>query len=299
MKVVVLTTHTPNTVPVYGSLLPLGHEIEVIVYDKMTHLEHVDLPRRIAEIRPDMVLMIGAIEKYHGLPVPSVGVLKSIGAHHKAVHICFDAADRPWWPYLEEYQRADCFALQVNIDGVKAGPIGEFGLTQLTPIDPTIYPSPPRPWAERKTLMGFAGGKGHGTRRDTIDGLLLYGLVRHLAEGYVPQETFIDFMSGCKGVINHPMTGSGRSMHVKGRVVETPLAGAVLFEVADSPTRNWFEPDVDYVAYDDLKAVARGMSWMAECPGQAQEMAARLRAKVLAEHSPAAFWKNITSRIGL
>lgn len=295
MKVAVLTTHTPNTVPVYGSLLPLGHQLEVFTYDKMEHAEHWALPGKIAEFDPDFVVMIGAIEKYHVLPVVKIPVLQKIAEDYKIVHLCFDAADRPWWPYLEEYHRAKCFALQVNIDGVKRGPIGEFGLTLLTPVDPAIYA--PKPWRERATLLGFAGSKGHGSRCDTLDGLLLYGLVRQLAERYVEQDAFINFMTSCKGVINHPMTGSGRSLHVKGRVIETALAGAVLFEAIESPTCEWFEPDVDYVGYSNLKDVSRGLAWMIECPEEAEAMAARLRAKVLVEHSPAAFWNKITSRI--
>jgi hypothetical protein len=330
MRVTVLRTFSTSCPPLYEPLRGLGHEVQPIVYDLMNvynigdrnehrrqlhaagcevlddAVQFEGLPARVNAYAPDLVVMIGCCDA-GGAQMPNTDVLRAIGQQHPFVHICCDGSETDWWPQLARYHEAGCFALQINIDGVRIGPVGEYGLTTLCPIDPAGFPNPPRPWAERPVRLGFRGsyqiddpapGGYLHPRTPAIRELLAAGLLTiSERDHHDPAQTaYRDFLSSCRYVWNHAATGSGQRMHVKARVIETALAGAVLVETAGSPTADWFEPGEDYLTYpaDD---VSWGVRSLLDNGAYDKGVAANLRRKVLEQHTPAAFWAKIVNAL--
>ena len=308
MRITVLRTHTGNCLSLYEALRTLGHEVSVIVYDTMRHDAFKHLPWMVDENNPDWVLMIGAHVESHGFPVPSIDVLAEIGERHHFVHLCCDAADPPWWPQLQNYYDNGRFALQVSIDGVRTGPIGERGLTMLSPIDPAPYPDPPRPWAQRTVALGFGGSVGaqNQARGRLIEGLRNSGLLTvrthaydsHIRDDESSAAAYREFMSTCRCAWNYPATGTER-MHVKGRPIEAALAGCLVLEHKDSPLADWFGPGEDYLSWGDAGDIMKCLGWVRTNPQEAESMAATMRRKVLVQHSPTVFWARVMERLGM
>lgn len=299
MKITVLTSGTNNTPPLYEPLRDLGHDLTVIVYDAMTHSEHRNIPFAIDRAAPDWVLYIGAIEEHHGKPVPNVNVLADIGSSHPLVHCCCDGAEPYWWRQLERYYDRGRFALQVNIDGVRIGPIGDRGLTLLCPVDTTKYRNVP--WKKRKNLCGFSGGL-HAGRAAIIMPLEKRGLLARRDRNVDDdQSAYRKFNEDCCVGINAAHTGGNTGqLHVKFRAGgELPAAGCLVLETKGSPLGDWFEADKDYLQYGSVEEAAAKIVWVRSNMEEAEAMAARMRKKVIAEHSPAAFWSQVMDRIGL
>lgn len=323
MRVTVLRTFSSNCVDTYEPLRTMGHEISTIVYDLVNvhdatdkenlkksldgtayFIMHPDqfeqLPELVNVTNPDLVLMIGCCDSGGLALVPSASTLAKIGQRHPFVHLCFDGSETVWWRQLCDYYDHNSFALQINIDGVKVGPIGERGWTVLTPIDLAGFPNPPRVWGDRSYRLGFCGGWGGAQLRTTaLNELLAAGLVHIRPRDDGSSHGYREFLSQCQCVWNHAVTGTGDKMHVKGRVLETALAGAVLFENEDSPTANWFTSGVDYISYRNTLDVARGLKWVDANPIAAQTMAQSLREKVIAQHSPRVLWGRVIEHLGL
>ena len=104
-------------------------------------------------------------------------------------------------------------------------------------------------------------------------------------------------MSDCRIMPNFAQTGSYERMHVKGRVVEAGLAGCLLLEPTGSPTPDWFEPGVDYLPYENMAQAKEIVERMSALPQETEAFGARLRKKVLDNHSPEKFWGRIFDRL--
>jgi hypothetical protein len=261
------------------------------------------LSDRVEQINPDWVLYIGAIPRHHRLPVPSIDVLKSIRrpsarVKYPLVHLCCDGADDAWWSLLGEYHTVDCFDLQINIDGVKAGPIGEFGMTTIAPIDPEPFGNPP-PWSSRQISVGFPGLRMGGDRQDTLNALIDRGLVTHRWRDGSTYQEYIDWLHNCRVIWNHPETGGMKSQHVKARVIEAALAGCLVLEKEGSPLNQWLHAGTDYITWEDADDVTEELAMMKEFMDEAEEMAKRTREKLLTEYSVDKFWLQVEERIGV
>lgn len=296
MRVTVLTTGTNNTKVIYGPLAELGHALSIITYDEMP--SHEELPAIVRHTGADAVVYIGALAGYHGKPVPGVEVLGEIGARSRLVHICCDGAEPVWWPTLDEYYARGRFALQVNIDGVRTGPIGERGITTLCPVSPTPY-ADARPWSTRKVKFGFGGNSHHGTREAMLNVLVERGLLDWRRRDEESPEGYQRYMMDCRAAWNHPMTGGTTSKHVKARFLEAALAGCLVFEEAGSPAEKWFRPGVDYISYRSADDVESYLRLIDEPESSYQDIAFALRDKIMREHSPAAFWNQVFYRLGI
>lgn len=300
MRVAILTTHTNNTPAFYEPLRGLGHDLHVFTYDLMAADAFGHLPRLIAASRPDFVVLIGAHRDYHHRPVVPTEILAEIGTKHKLVHMCCDGAEPVWWPILQEYHNTGRFALQVNIDGVRTGPIGEHGLTLLSPFDSMPFPIEPRSWAKRDIELGFAGSSGSGTRAAVLGQLEARKVIQiRWRVDPEPPDQYREFLCRCKCVWNNAHTGSGLRMHVKGRAVETAYAGALFLELYGSPLADWFIVEEDYLIYSTTDDVVHRLQWVRDNLTKAQVMASRFREKVIQHHSPEVFWGQVLERIGL
>jgi len=289
MRIAVLSTSTRDVAPIINPLQRMGFPV-TIFYDKLTReqQENEILPT-LVNIEPEYVVMVGAIEKYFNAPVPSSLLLKKINERFKTILICFDAGDYPWHVEIEKYHANKCFTLITSIDGSRVNG----GISGLSPIDELPY-GDPYPWNERNIIFGFAGNIGYGPRKQIIQDLTLNGDLTLFAP-HCDDDFYVKFVKSCKGIINHPMTGSGEAEHVKGRVVQAGLAGSVLFEKL-GPTREWFVPGKDYFEYETLRDVQIGLDWLKSSPEEAEEMAANLRQKVIRDHTPIPFWTRVFSQ---
>ena len=79
------------------------------------------------------------------------------------------------------------------------------------------------------------------------------------------------YMANVRIMPNFAQTGSYERMHVKGRVIEAGLAGCLLLEQADSPTRDWFEAGVDYLPYQSMGQAKEIVLNMANKPQESQQ----------------------------
>lgn len=87
-------------------------------------------------------------------------------------------------------------------------------------------------------------------------------------------------------------------MQVKGRVIESGLAGACLLENKGAPTDGWFTPGVEYLEYGDQFEAEQIIRRLENEPAETQAIGDALRRRILAEHTPKHFWSTIFKRIG-
>jgi hypothetical protein len=298
MKGIVFTTFSPDTEKLLRSFTSLGHEAITFKYTDPT----VDMVGVAAQIKPDIIIYIGAVGARHvdgGAHVPDTETLCRINHVAPMVHLCSDAADWPWWPILEEYHAAGAFKLQVTIDGNYDNPIARFthsGRVALTPTDQTLFIN--APWSARNNVCGFAGGGG--ARCDWIYPLKNKGLLTWYNEnGVVPYDQFCTFYPTCQLIMNDARTGSGLHRHMKGRFVEASFAGCCLIEPRDSPAKHWFEPDVDFLQWESTGEAEAHIVAAGGRSAQNEAMGQRLRNKMMEKHSAQVFWGNIMSDMGL
>lgn len=301
MKALFLKTGTNETDKYVDSLaaLKLGETVS-LQYDLPGTSDQV-LYNRVKEASPDFIVYIGS--RWGQTPSPSClnSITRKIAP---MVHVCSDAADAPWHDALREYHSAGAFALQVAIDGSHKWPTSDVSLTMLTPVDPKLFPEP-MPHAKRNIICGYAGnpGSGNGSRRTGMLSALLERKVidqLHIRSN-LPHTNFMycRFLSLCRMSVNMAWTGTEAGLHVKGRVLESALAGALLLETRGAPTSYWFRPGLDYLEYETPDEAADIVRRLTFEPEVTQEMAFSLRRRVLEEHSPSLFWKRIFEKIGM
>jgi hypothetical protein len=208
---------------------------------------------------------------------------------------------------LAHYHQAGAFALQVAIDGSRKWPLCASQMTCLTPVDPAWFPDQ-FPHTARPVACGYPGnpGSGAGSKRTGMLSALLSckpegRLIDLRIRSNLPHtyESYCDYVSKCRMVLNIAHSGTEVAMQVKGRVVEAGLAGACLLESKGAPTSDWFRPGLDYLEYADQFEAERIIRQLAHEPEATQAMGDSLRARLLAEHTPEKFWARIFERIGL
>lgn len=299
MKALFLLTGTNETVKYADSLGGLGHEIDHLRYD-LPGLSDEKLYAQIKEKAPDLVVYIGS----RWGKTPSTSILSCIANRvAPSVHICSDAADPPWHDMLRDYHNTGAFTLQVAIDGSHKWPLAGVGMTALTPVQEQAF-GEPMPHEKRNVICGYAGnpGAGTGNRTAMLSDLLARRVIDQLhIRSNLPHtnEMYNRFLGHCRMSVNIAWTGTEAGTHVKGRVLESALAGALLLETRGSPTSYWFRPGLDYLEYGTGEEAEDIVRRLANDPEASQAMALSLRNRVLQEHSPAQFWGRIFDRVGL
>jgi hypothetical protein len=298
-RVTVISTGTNNTQLMFRPLEKLGHTVTLIVYDSMTHAEHEHLPDMIDASNPNWVLNVGAITHHHGAPVPSTAIYRRIGEKHRLVNMCCDGGEPEWWNQLIDYYENGRFSLQINVDGVRTGPISDRGMTTILPVDVDAYENVP--WDERPIWCGFSGTM-HGARMGDV-----FELVRRDQLVYRPRDLedtrgdYRRFIQSCRIGLNFAATGGGTGgMHVKHRAAgELPAAGCLVLETKGSPLADWYTPGEHYLEYDDLDDIGRKIEWVRRNWDEAQTMSQRMRQRAIDEYSPAVFWSQVLARLGM
>ncbi len=296
MRTVVLKTYTSDT-EIYWKTLEtiLGYEVHQIQYDHLLHSRHNEVIEQTKAINPELIVFIGAVESSHGRPILQLDNLCRLREIAPTIHMCGDAGDYPWWPILDEYDKAKCFSVQVSIDGNRDSPINYFdnGIVKLVPVDPTKFLYP-KLWNEKNTFIGLTGNHGHGERGGMMDYLKSRSDCQYVFG--VDYPALVNFMMDCKIIVNCPMTGSAKTDHVKARVTETGWARACLFERTNRYTASWFDPGIDYVEYEDVRDLASKLDWASSNLDKACDMAYSFRNRIVAEHHPVIFWRDVFAK---
>lgn len=301
MRSLFLSTSTNETDKYRDCLtnLKLG-ETHVLRYDNPAMSDPI-LYGQVKDWAPDLIVYIGS----RWGKQPSIACLSKMAEKlAPSVHICSDAADMPWHDLLREYHLCGAFTVQVAIDGSHKWPLASSQMTALTPVDPILFPQRISPHAERGISCGFAGngGGGPGSKRTELLGYLLEKRILDLRiRSNLPYtyESYCDYLGKCRTSLNIAYSGTEQALQVKGRVLESGLAGACLLETAGAPTSYWFRPGLDYLEYKDPADLVAIITRIEHEPEATQAMAESLRRRVLSEHSPAQFWNRIFGRIGL
>lgn len=232
---------------------------------------------------PDLILMYAFGE---GPYCPDPEKIKRIKDKFPIVYMASDGACRGLWPALTRFRQADCFSAMVNIDGSYNWPDGLIDLVTLSPLDQARYNIYRKPLRDRGIRLGFQGGEGAvGTpRRDICDELERRGILTRgqRNETWGSNQAYTDFMLECRGVVNFPHTGLGH-VHVKARVLEAGLAGALILEHSDSILRNYFKKDEEYFEWTTIEDIEK----ILDIPIQhRQDVAYRGRNKALEYTNP-------------
>lgn len=300
MKAIFLVTATSEVSKYVESLanLKLG-PVEALRYDQVGGSDTL-LFERVREHKPDLMVYIGQVFGR----IPPISILTSIRDICPSVHICSDAADQPWWDLLRKYHESGAFSLQVAIDGSHKWPLASSQMTALTPVDPALYPAAPLKHAARPIACGYGGNQGGGDfsrRTQILTHLLTERVLDVRIRSALPftYDAYANYLAQCRISLNTAFTGTETALHVKGRVLESALAGAMLLETKGSPTSYWFRPGLDYIEYESEQEAAIIIRRLANEPEATQAVADSLRARVLAEHTPQQFWDRIFQRIGL
>lgn len=301
MKSLFLITGT-SEVPKYADSLRnlnLG-EVGMLQYDLVERSDQM-LYSKIKEFAPDFVVYIGSVWGKQ----PSISALAHItNSIAPMIHLCSDAADPPWHQHLRDYRQFGAFSLQVAIDGNDKWPGSDKEMTALTPVDPKLFPGEIKTHAERTVGCGYGGNQGGGptSRRTVILSELLAQRVldfRNRSSLPYTYEAYTQYLCTLRMSLNVAYSGTEITTQVKGRVLESALAGALLLETKGSPTSRWFRPGLDYLEYESAGEAAQIIKRLADKPKETQIIADALRHRVLSEHSPAQFWNRIFERIGL
>ena len=171
----------------------------------------------------------------------------------------------------------------VSIDGARDAPVD---WVSLTPIDFSVFEGE----GDRDIPCGFSGT----AHRETPRGRLLWPVItdgtvrlRRRSRSY---DAHAMFMRRCVSIVNTPFTGTGKAMHVKGRVLEAGAAGCALLELEGSPAADWF-PAAALVGWRDADDIRRLAAT------RLADAAEALHDHVRRHYSPALIYGEILDRV--
>lgn len=254
MKALFLSTTSTTVEPIIQSFVTYmpSTDTDTFFYDRRSAEESA---REILEIvgtkKPDVVFYLSVAGGEFLQPIDTfLRVRREAGL----IHICFDASCPDWHRLLEDYKTSDCFDLTVNLDGNPNWPKRDgIDLTLWAPIDPIPYAfsssvSVPS-FLKRPVRLGFQGGCESSPRKPFFDELKDKLTIQSRDSVTGTYQKYADFMQSCQMVINMGASGSGRSMQLKARCIETGLAHAMLLEEKGSPASLYFKKGIDYVEF--------------------------------------------------
>lgn len=283
------------------------------------------------DVAPEIIFYIGAC---HAPGIPSVDTLLTLRQMAPSVNLCCDAGDWPWHEYLNLYEEAGCFDLQVTLDGCRSAPVD---LVTVTPVDPLPYERA----IPRTIRCGFSGGLSSKTRavfsssfpnrrpakrtkfrppsalpawtpqhkkfheepvnpqmsRDRIIWNLEDMQDVITVRRRTPSGSYFDhaeFLMSCRMVVNTSGSGTGRMHQIKGRVLEAGWAGCALLESEGSPIADWM-PEGSYFIYRSAEDAKRLIETLRD--DQIAESAAELSAHVKTHYHPRQIYGEMLERL--
>lgn len=249
------------------------------------------LLHRMREESPDVLFYIGA----HDAPGnPKFATLRAMRDVAPFIHLCSDAADKPWWSMLMHYARGGCFTLQVALDG---------GSDEVpVPMYRTLTPVDARPFATevgRDIRYGFSGSVGRGNIRSEMVRALEWFRKLNVRPRDIDVDSYeahARFMRRCQIILNFSWTGSSRTHHIKGRVLEAGFAGCALLEHEDSPIGKWLPPNC-YIPWRDVQHVGELVETLSD--ERIERSAFHLSQAVRAKYGAARIYGEILEQAGV
>lgn len=271
------------------------HEISTCWYDRLPQPMDRGIMDAVDRTEPDVVLYTGMAD---WSKTPSSNTFRRIRSKCPIVHISGDLSDPPCHEFLYAYKDAECFTLTVNIDGNDDWPKWGKDYTALSPTAPQFYLKQ-KSIGIRDIDLGFAGSFSSPSRAEIINHLRNNAgmVIKPYNQAYGSYQEYASFLMRCKIVPNVPISGSDAVRQVKGRVLESGLAGCCLVDHVTSKASAWFEPYKDYFEYDTKESAAEVIKALLEAPELMQEVADNLQKKILRHHSPEQFWGRLFSRL--
>lgn len=277
-----------------------GFEFENVDFILRGSQNDEEILDKAVKCKPDVIFYVGAAA---GEGLPSIETLQALRRLAPSVNLCWDSSDPPWHPLLKEYRDNECFDLQVGLDGNHDAPVD---MVTLTPVNPGAYDGIE---VERTIRCGFTGNipsrermelirRLHGTDEQRAAVIHPMGDLVTIRQRELtsPYSDYVTFLKSCQLAINTSMTGSGATHHVKGRVVEIPLAGTALLEMSKSPTSQWL-PKSSFFTYSDIEEACHLIRTLE--PSEIQARATKARNYVMSHFHPSMIYGAILSRLGL
>lgn len=290
MKILWLCFSNLTSVPWTEGLRTVEPDTHVVYYDRLGLPSDRGVLDAADRLRPDLILFTGKAGGPGAIDVPEVSTLKRLRRYAPVVHVGGDFSDPPWWPFLEEYLCQKVFDFTVNFDGNDEWPKGPRDYTTLSPTAPQFFQGA-KPLAERPIKFGFAGTYSSPSRRAIIEYLVEHaGLVVKPWDG--TYQDFANFLMNCQVVVNVPFSGSDAVRQVKGRVVEAGLAGCILLEHVEAPTKGWLLPGVHYLEYNTPERAAE-LGLGAPYLYGAGFLGPQLHERISTAFSPTVFWNRL------
>ena len=247
--------------------------------------------------KPDAIIYTS---RHAGPTLASTSTFLRLRKIAPTIHMLHDGSEALWKPLLHEYREKEVFTVTVNIDGNSDWESGPNDITALTPIAPSFYANQ-KPLLERPIKFGFAGGYSSPSRREIVEYLVEHAglVIPPRNEKYGSYQAYADFLCSCQIVLNVSYTGSDNDTQVKGRVIETGLAGCVLLDNYLSKSWKWFSSDRDFMSYQnkDLVPAMIGYAKTPRAADRLENLAANLQEQVHNKHTPAVFWPRVLERI--
>jgi len=272
--------------------------------------------------KPDLQIYISAWE---GAFVPSMETLGELNSIAPLVHMCFDSSDPPWWPQMLQFEKRGVFSLTWNIDGgllwpgawthppsaisvhgnwQKIEPFKIKGVTTLTPVDPRYFDGRilPMDFDARPVSVGYAGNGG-GVFRQPLIGALSEEIKSFVNRGYSDSgesyREYIWFLQNSKVTLSTPFTGSGASVHVKGKLCEGGLAGCCVLERRNPAVDYYFYPRFHYWPYTSIEDCIEQARYLISRPRLCEEIGANLKHEIEYRHSAGMIWGQVFRALGL
>lgn len=255
-----------------------------------------EILHRAKIFEPDVIIYVGAPHK-HAPGGPEVKTFKTLRDIAPSVNMCHDAFDPAWHETLLLWRDNECFDLQMAIDGARG--IEGIDMPTLTPFSPIPYENKE---PERNIVCGFPGQNSSPgrPRRTFLDSLINANLVTHQARktndsGTEEYAEYAKFLLRCRMIINFSHSGSNVH-HVKGRVIETALAGSVLLEMEQAPTKDWVPKEYIYLYKDvgEASEIIKRKEF-----SEWEEKAQNYHNYVRENYSPKKIYGEMLERIGL
>lgn len=302
-------------------ITPSGHESDLIVsawnswnepamhrtFDVHGESDGESLLQIARDTTPDVIFYVGG---NIGSGLPSHETFQALRTIAPSVHLCWDATDVPWHDTLRAYKKDECFNLQVAMDGGKNSPVD---MATLTPVDPRPY----KRNCIRTIRCAFAGqnvtpildlvstdvtlaltekkltvvAPYQHPRWYILTPLVEMGLVEYRKRRDGLYNDYADYIKGCQILLNISHTGTGKTHHVKLRIVEAGFAGCGLLEMRQAPTCNWVPEELLFL-YTDIEEAAEIIK-----SAKITEKAAAYSAYIRENYSPQKIYETILARL--
>ena len=275
MKALFVTSETNDVASLVSAWDFWNEKSTRVTFYHMGENNDVEILAVAKAVKPDVIFYIGSAG---GTGMPTIDTFLILREIAKSINLVCDGTDPPWHPFIREYAKADCFDLQVTLDGNTA-PVD---LITITPVDPRPYnislpktihcgfsgnasPYPKRrvPMTRRELRQRFNPLHGLVFTRDIIvrklemDNILVSRrrtkTSRDPIEGSYSEH--VEFMLSCRILLNTSISGSESAHQIKGRVLEAGWARCALLESEGSPIAEWMSKG-SYFIYKDVSQAA-------------------------------------------